>query len=111
RRIVNAAIKITREVRLSRVNEIMDRLLDNYGDVVNAIGVYGSLGRQADGPYSDIEMMCVLATEEAEFSHEWTTGEWKVEVNFDSEEILLDYASQVESDWPLTHGQFFSILP
>lgn len=52
-------------------------------------------------------MMCVMSTEEAEFSHEWTTGEWKVEVNFDSEEILLDYASQVESDWPLTHGQFF----
>lgn len=64
-------------------------------------------GRQTDGPYSDIEMMCVMSTEEAEFSHEWTTGEWKVEVNFDSEEILLDYASQVESDWPLTHGQFF----
>ena len=46
-----------------------------------------------------------MSTEEAEFSHEWTTGEWKVEVNFDRE-ILLDYASQVESDWPLTHGQF-----
>ncbi|HCV6541350.1 TPA: aminoglycoside O-nucleotidyltransferase ANT(4')-Ia [Staphylococcus aureus] len=110
-RIVNGPIIMTREERMKIVHEIKERILDKYGDDVKAIGVYGSLGRQTDGPYSDIEMMCVMSTEEAEFSHEWTTGEWKVEVNFDSEEILLDYASQVESDWPLTHGQFFSILP
>src|SRR5699024_12655178 len=109
-RIVNGPIKMTREDRMKIVHEIKERILDNYGDVVKAIGVYGSLGRQADGPYSDIEMVCVLYTEEAEFSHEGTTGEWKVEVNLDSEEILLEYASQVESDWPLTHGQFFSML-
>lgn len=35
--------------------------------------------------------MCVMLIEEVEFSYEWIIGEWKVEVNFDSEEILLDY--------------------
>ncbi|CAC7780316.1 Kanamycin nucleotidyltransferase [Staphylococcus aureus] len=65
---------MTREERMKIVHEIKERILDKYGDDVKAIGVYGSLGRQTDGPYSDIEMMCVMSTEEAEFSHEWTTG-------------------------------------
>lgn len=51
-RIVNGPIIMTREERMKIVHEIKERILDKYGDDVKAIGVYGSLGRQTDGPYS-----------------------------------------------------------
>lgn len=41
---------MTREERMKIVHEIKERILDKYGDDVKAIGVYGSLGRQTDGP-------------------------------------------------------------
>lgn len=49
-RIVNGPIIMTREERMKIVHEIKERILDKYGDDVKAIGVYGSLGRQTDGP-------------------------------------------------------------
>ena len=48
-----------------------------------------------------------MSTEEAEFSHEWTTGEWKVEVNFDSE----DSTRLCISGGIRLAGSIFSILP
>lgn len=108
---MNGPIKMTREDRLRIAYEIKDRLLERYGEKVKAVGIYGSLGRKTDGPYSDIEMMCVLSGGEEEHSYEWTAGKWKAEVNVDSEDILLNYAATVDGEWPLTHGQFFSIQP
>ncbi len=91
--------------------EIAERFQHYFGERVQAIGIYGSLARQADGPYSDIEMFVVLDGEEIDTSYEWSTGSWKAEVNILSAEALEAQAVRVESDWPITHGAFLSILP
>ncbi|MNZ72459.1 Kanamycin nucleotidyltransferase [compost metagenome] len=111
---MNGPVKISREERLQICHEIASRLHEVYGDKIVAIGVYGSVSRGTDGPFSDIEMLCVLSVSESsesiEFSYEWLAGPWKAEVNVCSAEILIKTASTVEGRWPLTHGPFFSQL-
>jgi len=109
---MNGPVKISRNERLQTCKEIADRLHEVYGDRIIAIGVYGSVSRGTDGPYSDIEMFCVLAdsSEPVDFSHEWSAGPWKAEVNVLTADVILDMASTVENDWPLTHGPFFASL-
>jgi len=105
-------VKISRDERFQTCREIAERLHAVYGDKVLAIGVYGSVSRGTDGPFSDIEMFCVLdeSGDPIEFSHEWSSGPWKAEVNVCSADVLLDTASTVEGMWPLTHGPFFTPL-
>ncbi|KFM94500.1 kanamycin nucleotidyltransferase [Paenibacillus macerans] len=109
---MNGPVEITRGERLETCREIAARLHEVYGENIRAIGVYGSVSRGTDGPFSDIEMFCVLKGEgePAEFSYEWSAGPWKAEVDVCSADVLLRTASTVEGDWPLTHGPFFSPL-
>jgi kanamycin nucleotidyltransferase len=55
---------MTHKARLALAYEIANQIHAHYGDTVLAIGLYGSLARGTDGPYSDIEMWCVLRGEE-----------------------------------------------
>ena len=109
---MNGPVEISRQERLATCYEIADRLQEVYGEQIIAIGVYGSVSRGTDGPYSDIEMFCVLkdADDEVDFSYEWSSGPWKAEVNVRSASVVLNDAATVEGDWPLTHGPFFSPL-
>lgn len=52
----------------------------------------------------------VESSESVEFSYEWSAGHWKAEVNVCSADVLLETASTIEGEWPLTHGPFFSPL-
>lgn len=109
---MNGPVKISRNERFQTCQEIAARLHEVYKEKILAIGVYGSVSRGTDGPFSDIEMFCVLdeSSEDVEFSYEWSAGPWKAEVNVCSADVLLKTAATVEGDWPLTHGPFFSPL-
>jgi kanamycin nucleotidyltransferase len=101
----------TREARLELARDIAARLREVHGGALKAIGIYGSTARGADGPYSDLEMWCVLRTPVEAYSHEWTAGPWKVEVDVAGAGALLAEAAQVEGDWARTHGSFQDVLP
>ena len=103
--------KITREERMEIAYSIANQVIERYGSKVQAIGIYGSLARKTDGPFSDIEIKCILNALDEDFCYEWTAGDWKAEVNFESEEHIIEEATTVDEKWPLTHGQFFNILP
>lgn len=109
---MNGPVQISRSERLQTCHEIASRLHEVYGEKILAIGVYGSVARGTDGPFSDIEMFCVLveSSEPVEFCYEWSAGPWKAEVGIYSAGVLLKTASTVEGRWPLTHGPFFSPL-
>ena len=109
---MNGPVKISRIERIQICHEIASRLHEVYGEKILAIGVYGSVARGTDGPFSDIEMFCVLreSNESVDFSYEWSAGPWKAEVDVCTADILLKTASTVEGRWPLTHGPFFSQL-
>ncbi|GFZ86878.1 hypothetical protein GCM10008018_36190 [Paenibacillus marchantiophytorum] len=109
---MNGPVNISRNERLEACHEIASRLHEVYGEKVLAIGVYGSISRGTDGPFSDIEMFCVLceSSESVDFSYEWSAGPWKAEVEVCSADVLFKTAATVEGSWPLTHGPFFSQL-
>ena len=101
----------TREERWQLVHTLAERARAKHGDDLLAVGVYGSLARETDGPYSDTEMMCVLRGEGIDYSADWTTGPWKAEVNFFSADVVRAGAAELEEDWSLTQGVFAFMHP
>ena len=100
-----------RSRRLDLARQIAAQIQGHYRDIrdvivddVLAIGVYGSLARGTDGPYSDIEIHCVVRGRGVDVCHEWSTGPWKAEVDVYSEDVVLAWASELDVDWPVTHG-------
>ena len=102
---------MTHEQRLRIAQTVADRLIVRYGESVKAIGLYGSLARAEDGPYSDIEMFCVLRHPGESRDYEWCAGGWKAEVNVLTEAALREEAAELDGDWALTHGAYVRILP
>ncbi len=101
---------VEREQRLKLAREIADRARTVRGEHILAIGLYGSTARGTDGPYSDIEILCVLDTSDEDYDYEWVYGPWKAEINFLSKNVLLAKAADVDERWSLTHGAFCNIL-
>ena len=97
--------------RIAIAREIADRVKERFPLDVFAIGLYGSLARQEDGPYSDIELFGVLRTAQYEERYEWCTAEWKAEVDIYGEQTLREQAASVTVRWPLTHSAFQTVLP
>jgi kanamycin nucleotidyltransferase len=97
--------------RLELAHDIAARLQRHCRERLVAIGAYGSLARGTDGPYSDVEMHCVVQGAGVDKMLEWSAGPWKAEVDVYSEDVLLAWATEVEADWPLTHGAFVDVLP
>lgn len=103
---------MSRMERLKIVDEIAERLHVVYGEQILAIGLYGSTARGEDGPYSDIEMFCVLreSEESVDLIHEWSTDAWTAAVDVCNEGALLEKASSMTWEWPLSHGPYFNHL-
>ena len=99
------------EIRRSRAAQIVQVFRRHYGDQVVAIGYYGSIARGTDGPYSDIEMQCVINGSGLENTYEWNAGPWKAEVNVQSRDVLLEDAATIEGNWSITHGAYSHVLP
>jgi kanamycin nucleotidyltransferase len=102
---------VAREARLGLARDVAARAWALYGASLLAVGVYGSTARGTDGPYSDLEMFCVLRTWGERRTYEWVHEPWKAEVDVYSADVLLAEAARVEDDWPLTHGSFEVVLP
>src|SRR5579863_469480 len=101
---------VKREQRLKIAREIAARAAEVRGKDMLASGLYGSTARGTDGPYSDIEILCVLDTSDEDYDYEWVHGPWKAEINFLSKNVLLTKAADVDERWSLTHGAFCNVL-
>ena len=110
-RIFHGPQPISSEQRRHTAQEIAQALQQHYQERLLALGIYGSLGRGSDGPYSDIEMHCIVQGEGIEQCFEWSTGPWKAEVDVYSSEVILGLAAEVEGDWAITHGAYVHVLP
>jgi kanamycin nucleotidyltransferase len=102
---------LQRTQRMVIAHEIAARVKERFPQEIFAIGLYGSLAREEDGPYSDIELFGVLRTEHYKHRYEWCTAEWKAEVDLYGKQTLLERAARVDDRWPLTHSALQSILP
>ncbi|PZS06819.1 MAG: nucleotidyltransferase, partial [Chloroflexi bacterium] len=102
---------LPRTQRMAIAHEIAERVKERFPLEVFAIGLYGSLAREEDGPYSDIELFGVLRTDHYKHRYEWCTSEWKAEVDLYGKQTLLERAARVDDRWPLTHSALQSVLP
>ena len=92
--------------RMTLVQQLSDRLQTLYRDNVVAIAVYGSVARQQDGPYSDIELLCVVAEPDMDVSFEWVYGVGKAEITVLGRNDARWEAKEVEIDWAISKGAF-----
>jgi kanamycin nucleotidyltransferase len=97
---------LARDQRLVVVDLIVARLLEAHRDHVVAIGLYGSTGRGADAPYSDIEMFCVIDRPGEDRRYEWIHGDGKAEVELFGEDVIRRKAAMVDEGWSVTHAEF-----
>jgi kanamycin nucleotidyltransferase len=96
---------------MARAETIAARFQAYYDENLLAIGIYGSLARGTDGPYSDIEMHVIVKGEEIERAFEWSAGPWKAEVDIYSRDVFLNRAAELDDLWPVTQGAFARVLP
>lgn len=101
----------THTARMARAETIAARFQAYYDENLLAIGIYGSLARGTDGPYSDIEMHVIVKGEEIERAFEWSAGPWKAEVDVYSPDVFLNRAAKLDDLWPVTQGAFARVLP
>lgn len=107
----------THEERIQRALEIDRQLKEHFGDLLVAVGIYGSVAISRDGPYSDLEMLCIVQGKGVEDTLEWingapdAAGKWKVEINLFSPDTFLKYAETLDENWPITHGMLLNVLP
>lgn len=101
----------THSERLMVLDRIVAALHEHYGDALLTIGLYGSLGRGADGPYSDIELFCVVDRPGLDADYEWVYGPGKAEVNLYGPDVARERAGQVEDDWALAQGKWARCHP
>jgi kanamycin nucleotidyltransferase len=93
--------------RLSLATDIAERARRRFNAA--AVAAYGSLARGDDGPYSDIELICVA--DAVDDTIEWLHDGWRIEVDVRSPDSLLHHASSVASDWSITHANYVYTLP
>jgi kanamycin nucleotidyltransferase len=90
--------------------DVLERIIADlhaiYGQKVLAIGLYGSMARQEDLPFSDIELFCIVEGTHIDHSEEWVYGLGKAEVNIYSYDRAMQRAQVVDDKWPLRQGKF-----
>ena len=108
---LNGPQAYTHADRLARLEAIAARLRRHFGADLLALGLYGSLSRATDGPFSDIELHAVVNGATDQYAYEWSAGPWKAEVDVYSPEAFLDCAAELDEFWPITHGAYAHVTP
>lgn len=91
----------THAERLALAPLIKQRILDKHGDQVVAIAIYGSVAKNEDGAYSDLELWAVLHDPFASEEHLSVVNGIVVDVSYLAEGRMLELARRVTPRWPL----------
>jgi kanamycin nucleotidyltransferase len=95
--------------------EVVDRIIAEsralYGTAMLAVGLYGSMGRWADGPHSDIELFFVIDQPGLDLTLEWVYGAGKAEANYYGPDVVRRHATRVKPCWALAQGEFYHVRP
>jgi kanamycin nucleotidyltransferase len=92
--------------RINHLNMFVEKLDMLYPDHILAIGLYGSMARNQDGPYSDIELFCIVNIAGVDTTFEWIYGDGKAEINVYGLDVARKQAWGVTEKWALSQGQF-----
>ncbi|QQE80625.1 kanamycin nucleotidyltransferase C-terminal domain-containing protein [Alicyclobacillus sp. SO9] len=99
----------SRQEKLDMIDEIVNRLLARYASAIVAIGVYGSIALESDGPFSDIEMYVIVQDGAEVQGHEFVYEPFKIEVAVFQRTPFLNRARAVDDLWALTADSYINI--
>ena len=92
--------------RLHWLRQFLEQINARYPGKVLLAALYGSLARNEDGPYSDIELFCVIDQPGLDKDLEWVYGCGKAEINLMGLDVARRAAGEVDEYWALSAGQF-----
>ncbi|MDQ0178001.1 kanamycin nucleotidyltransferase C-terminal domain-containing protein [Bacillus chungangensis] len=100
----------SRDEKIEIINKIKERLLNVYRDNILAIGVYGSISQENDGPYSDIKMHVVTTDGTSIESYEFIYDKFKIEISTKQRRELIELAKTVDDSWAIKASMFINVL-
>jgi len=103
--------KFTREERLIFAKEFSEKIKSKFKENLLAVSIYGSVAREEDQPYSDLEMLVILKRLRPEKTIEGIYKGLKYEINLCTKERIKKNIYTIDIDWPIIVGQYLKILP
>ena len=103
--------RFTREERLLFAKEFSEKIKSKFKEKLLTVGIYGSVAREKDQPYSDLEMLVVLKGLHPEKTMEGIYKGLKYEINFCTKNEIKKNIRTIDIDWPVNVGQYLKILP
>ena len=95
-----------RSERQKHLDNFIEKLHALYAGHILVIALYGSMARKHDGPYSDIELFCIVDVPGMDTTYEWIYGDGKAEINVYGLEVARKLARQVITEWSLKKDSF-----
>lgn len=99
----------SRTEKLDFMDRIKKMLLNKYEENIEAIGVYGSIAQEKDGPYSDIELHVISRDGVDIPGYELIHHPFKIEISAMQKSEWLEKASRVDDSWAIKVGSFLHI--
>ncbi|MCE5172063.1 KNTase domain-containing protein [Paenibacillus profundus] len=96
----------TREEKIHIIGQIKDRLLQQHGETILAIGLYGSIAQGIDGPYSDIELLVVTKDGISLPDYEFIYLPFKIEISMNQKHEVCQCATAVDDSWAIKAGVY-----
>lgn len=99
----------TREDKWAFVHVVQEKLRKRYPKEIIAIGVYGSMARGTDGPFSDIEMWVIIRDGLKMSGHEFIWDAFKVEIDVMERRAFYNLAKTIDDGWAIKAGTFVDV--
>jgi kanamycin nucleotidyltransferase len=98
--------KATHEERITLAQQLCDEIRDSLGDDLRAFLIYASTAKNADGSYSDVEMMAITSERYEEYCSEFMRDGIRCQVDFTPLSAAVKYAGEVDAEWPVAADQW-----
>ena len=98
-----------REERQAILDRIVADLQKVYAAQIIAIGLYGSMVRGSDLPYSDVELCCIVQGVNIDHDYEWVYGASKAEVNVRSPDAFCAEVLDLDESWAIWKGSYLDM--
>ena len=104
-------IKHSHEERINLSQVILEKLKNKYKEDLLAVAFFGSMSRNEDTDYSDIDMVAVVKGENIADEMQGIKHGLKYGVDIFSQDVVHSKISSIHMRWPLLVGKFVTALP
>jgi len=108
---MNYPIPHTHDERVKLVEDLVIRLQDRYKDDLLAVALFGSMSRDEDKDYSDIDMIAVVKGEKIVNELAGIQNGLNYGVDIFSQDIVASKITSISMRWPMLVGKFVTARP